>query len=178
MQAEIEPLIYEYFGLIGQEQALVEDTWNISDKSDTPGTLDTAMPTMEPIGAEGLKDYAETLAETLRSWSLKTSLSTRLTAGVDADLALAVLRVEQTKGKGTFHTAPLATELAAAVRRIEEAGTTTNGTLVYLRDETWWFKGPTITLAKPALRGRWTRTAALNDAAEIYATIQHSRATA
>ena len=37
VQDEIEPLLYEYFGLIGQEQALVEDTWNIFDKSDTPG---------------------------------------------------------------------------------------------------------------------------------------------
>ena len=178
VQSDIEPLIYEYFGLNEQEIALVVDTAAIFDKSDTPQKLDTAMPTLEPIGAEGLKDYAETLAETLRNWSLKTSLSTRLTAGVDTDLALAVLRVEQTKGKGTFHTAPLATELAAAADDIEEAATTTNGTLVYLRDETWWFDGPTITLAKPALRGRWTRTAALNDAAEIYATIQHSRATA
>ncbi len=175
VQAEVEPLIYEYFGLIGQEQALVDDCWEIFDKSDTPGSFDTAMPTLEPIAADGMEAYATTLAETLKSWSLKGSLATRITAGVDTALGIGVLRVERTKSDASFRTAPLSTDTAAAVKRIEEAATTTNGTLVYVRDETWWFDGPTIILAKPALRGRWSRTAALNDAAEIYATIQHSR---
>jgi hypothetical protein len=174
-QAEIEPLIYKYFGLIEQEIALVEDTINISDKSDTPGTLDTAMPTLEPIHADGLQDYARMLADTLRSWSLNNALSTNLIAGANEENGLAVLRVEQTRNTAAFHTAPLMDDLATAVKRIEEAATTTNGTFVYLRDETWWFDGPTITIAKPALRGRWTRTAAINDATEIYATIQQSR---
>jgi hypothetical protein len=58
VQEEIEPLLYEYFGLIGQERALVEDTWNIFDRSDTPGTLDTPIPTLEPLDAAGLDSYA------------------------------------------------------------------------------------------------------------------------
>ncbi|MCX6868186.1 MAG: N-6 DNA methylase [Verrucomicrobia bacterium] len=175
VQAEVEPLIYKYFGLVEQEIALVEDTINISDKSDTPGTLDTPMPTLEPIDAMGLHDYARMLGDTLRSWSLNKALSTNLIAGANEETGLAVLRVEQTRNAAAFHTAPLTDDLANAVKRIEEAATTDNGTLVYLRDETWWFEGPAITIAKPALRGRWTRTAAINDAAEIYTTIQLSR---
>ena len=115
------------------------------------------------------------LAETLREWSREKKLSLNLAAGVDDDLGLAVLKVEQTKTSGGFRTASLAKELAEAVKRIEEGATTSNGSLVYLRDETWWFDGPRIFIAKPALRGRWTRTAALNDSADVYATIQLSR---
>jgi hypothetical protein len=174
-QSEIEPLIFEYYGLIGQEQALVEDTCAIFDKSATPGALDTLMPTLASVDAEGLLDYAQTLEETLKGWSINNSLSTKLTAGVNKTLGLAILKIESTKRKGGFHVAPLTDELAGALKRIEEAATTTNGTLIYLHDETWWFDGPTITLSKPALYGRWTRTAALNDAAEVYATIQQSR---
>jgi hypothetical protein len=180
VQAEIEPLIFEYYGLNDQERILVEDTCAIFAKSATPGTIDTAMPTLEPLkDAEDLKHYAETLAETLRSWSIDNALSTKLTAGVNEPMGLGVLKIERTgkraKAPPLFRVAPLTDQLAEAVKRIEETASTTNGTLVYLRDETWWFEGPAITLAKPALRGRWTRTAALNDAAEIYASIQQSR---
>lgn len=175
VQEEIEPLLYEYFGLIGQEQALVEDTWSIFDKSKTPGALDTPMPTLESLDADDLGLYATMLAGTLREWSQEKKLALYLTAGVDEELNLAVLKVEQAKNDGVFRTAPLSRELAEAVRRIEEAATTSNGSIVYLRDETWWFDGPCIFIAKPALRGRWTRTAALNDSADVYAAIQSSR---
>ena len=175
VQEEIEPLLYEYFGLIGQEQALVEDTWNIFDRSDTPGTIDTPMPTLELLDAAGLHPYAEMLAETLREWSRDKKLTLSLTAGVNEELGLAVLKVEQTKTGSVFCAAPLSKELAEAVKRIEEGATTSNGSLVYLRDETWWFDGPRIFIAKPALRGRWTRTASLNDSADLYSAIQLSR---
>ena len=175
VQGEIEPLLYQYFGLTGQEEALVEDTWNIFDQSDTPGTIDTPMLTLEPLVAAGLNRYAGMLAETLRDWSREKKLALSLTAGVNAELGLAVLKVEQTKPGSVFRTAPLSKELAEAVKRIEEGATTSNGSLVCLRDETWWFDGPGIFVAKPALRGRWTRTAALNDSADIYAAIQLSR---
>ena len=54
VQEEIEPLLYEYFGLIGQERALVEDTCSIFDRSITPAEIDTPMPTLEPLDAAGL----------------------------------------------------------------------------------------------------------------------------
>ena len=153
----------------------MEDTWSIFDRSDTPGTIDTPMPTLEPLDAAGLDPYAGMLAETLREWSREKKLALSLTAGVNEELGLAVLKIEQTKTGGVFRTAPLSKELAEAVKHIEEGATTSNGSLVYLRDETWWFDGPRIFIAKPALRGRWTRTAALNDSADLYAAIQLSR---
>lgn len=175
VQEEIEPLLHDYFGLIDQERALVEDTASIFDKSDTPGTLDTPIPTLESLDAEGLSPYAETLINTLREWSREKKLALQVSGGVDIGLGLAVLRIEQAKAPSAFRTVLLTKELAEAVKRIEDAATITNGSLVYLRDEIWWFDGPRIFIAKPALRGRWTRTAALNDSADIYAAIQLSR---
>ncbi len=175
VQAELEPLLYEYFGIIEQERALVEDTCDIFDKSDTPNAVDAPMPTLESLGAGGLERYAKMLTDTLREWSREKTLSLSATSGVDAKLGIALLKVEQTKGNGAFRTAPLLKELAEALKRLEESATSSNGSIKYVRDETWFFDGPCIYIAKPALRGRWTRTAALNDAAEIRATIQFSQ---
>jgi hypothetical protein len=175
VQAAIEPLLYEYFGVIVQERALVEDTCDIFDKSDTPNTVDAPMPTLERLEDAGLEPYAKMLTDTLREWSRAKSLSLATTAGVDAKLGIALLKVEQTKNDGAFRTAPLAKELAEAMKRLEDSATSMNGSIKYVRDETWFFDGPRIYIAKPALRGCWTRTAALNDAAEIHATIQFSR---
>ncbi|MBK8092518.1 MAG: hypothetical protein IPK32_11205 [Verrucomicrobiaceae bacterium] len=175
VQEEVEPLIYDYFGLTNQERALVEDTCTIFDKSDTPGTLDTPMPTLDTLDANGLAPYADMLGSTLREWSQDQRLALTITSAVNDELGLAVVKVEQTKTSGSFRTTPLTKELSEAVRHIEGAATTGNGSLIYLRDETWWFDGPRIFIAKPALRGRWTRTAALNDSADLYAAIQQSR---
>jgi len=176
LQTEIEPLIYEYYGFIAQERILIEDTCDIFAKSATPGSINTPIPTLEVLqNAKELKDYADTLAQTLQGWSTNEALKLKLTAGINETLALGILRVEPVKSPSSFHTAPLTDELAEAVKRIEKAASTTNGTLDYLQDETRWLEGAAINIAKPALRGRWTRTAALNDAAEIYATIQHPR---
>jgi hypothetical protein len=175
VQAEIEPLLYEYFGIIKQEQALVEETCEIFDKSDTPNTVDAPMPTLEPLAVGGLECYAKMLTGTLREWSFEKKLNLSMTAGVDTMLGIALLRIEQTRSNSAFRAEPLAKELAEALKRLEESATTSNGSIKYIRDETWFFDGPRIYIAKPALRGRWTRTAALNDAAEIHATIRLSQ---
>jgi len=175
VQSEIEPLLYEYFGIIAQEQALVEETCDIFDKSDTPNTVDAPIPTLEPLDSGGLNSYAIMLTDTLREWSRGKSLRLSMIAGVDANLGLALLQVGQTQGGCSFRTAPLAKELGEALKRLENSAASSHGSLKYIRDETWFFDGPRVYIAKPALRGRWTRTAALNDAADIHATIQFSR---
>ncbi|HEY8902468.1 MAG TPA: N-6 DNA methylase, partial [Chthoniobacterales bacterium] len=174
IQSEIEPLLYDYFGLTDQEQALVEDTCRLFDMSDTPGSLDTPIPTLEPLNALELEPYAYRLANTLREWSKDKKLHLRVAGGVDSELCIAILKVEQANNN-TFTTLKYPKKLAEALKRIDQSATTSNGSLVYLYDETWWFDGKSIYIAKPALRGRWTQTSAINDCAEIYAEIQDSR---
>jgi len=150
VQAELEPLIYTYFGLNKQEIALVEDTCEIFDKSDTPGSLDGAksIPTLQPVDAD---------------------------AGcVDSKVGLGLVRLDQTKSARRFRTRAVSGELVTALQRLEEASTERSGTLAYLR-RPWVFDGTRIYIVKPALKGQWTRSAALNDAADLYAHIAEAR---
>jgi hypothetical protein len=175
LQREIDPLFYDYFGLNEQERALVEVTCDIFDKSDTPGSLAAAraVPTQEPLDAAGLEPYATMLADTLNGWATG-SLRVSVTGGVDGETSLGLVELTQTRAPQPFHTRNVSKPLAAAMQRLQEASKDKTGRLVFRRDG-WFFDGTRIVIAKPALLGQWTRTAALNDAAEIHAHIAEAR---
>lgn len=177
VQAELEPLLHTYFGLNENEQeiALVEDTCEIFDKSDTPGSLDAAksIPTLQPLDAAGLEPYAGMLTATLNSWT-SGALRVSASGSVDSEVGLGLVKLEQTKSANSFRTRTVSGELVRALRRLEEASTERSGSLAYLRCP-WVFDGTRIYIVKRALKGQWTRTAALNDAADIYAYIAEAR---
>ena len=175
LQAEIDPLIYKYFGLNEQEIALVEDTCDIFDKSDTPGSLDGAksIPTLKPVDASGLKPYARMLTATLNSWASGT-LRVSASGYVDSEIGLGLIMLEQTKSARKFRTCAISGELVGALRRLEEASTERSSSLAYLR-RPWLFDGARIYIVKPALKGQWTPTAALNDVTDIYDHIAEAR---
>jgi len=175
LQAELEPLIYAYFGLNEQEIALVEDTCGIFDKSDTPGSLDAAksIPTLQPVDAAGLAPYAEMLTTTLNSWASGTSFVSA-SGGVDSDVGLGFVQLDQTKLASSFRPRDINRELIAALQRLEKASTEQSGSLAYLR-QPWVFCGTRIYIVKPAIKGHWTCTAALNDAADLYARVAEAR---
>lgn len=176
LQAELEPLIYqEYFGLNEQEIALVEDTCDILDRSDTPGSLDVArnIPTLRPVDAGGLECYAKMLTDTLNSWA-SGALRVSASGGVDSEVGLGLVWLDQTKSANGFRACAVSGELVNALQRLEEASTERSGGLAYLR-RPWVFDGTRIYIVKPATKGEWTRTAALNDAADIYAHIAEAR---
>lgn len=174
-QAKIDPLIYKYFGLNEQEIALVEDTCETFDKSDTPGSLDGAksIPTLQPVDADGLEPYAGMLTATLNDWA-SGSLRVSASGGVDGKVGLGLVRLEQTKSARRFRTRAVSGELISALQRLEEASTERSGTLAYLR-RPWVFDGTRIYIVKPALKGQWTRSAALNDAADLHRHIAEAR---
>ncbi len=175
VQAELEPLINAYFGLNEQEIALVEDTCEIFDKSDTPGSLDGArsIPTLQPVDADGLEPYAEMLTATLNRWASGT-LRVSASGGVDSQVGLGLVKLDQTKSARSFRPQTISGELVSALQRLEEASIEQSGSLAYLR-RPWVFDGKRIYIVKPALKGQWTRTGALNDAADIYAHIVEAR---
>jgi len=175
LQAELEPLIYQYFGLNEQEIALVEDTCEIFDKSDTPGSLDAAksIPTLQPLEAAGLEPYTGMLTTTLNGWASGT-LRISGSGGVDGDLGLAIVELNQTKTANSFKTRAISAELADALKRLQEVSTQRSESLAYLRGA-WVFDGTRIYIVKPAFKGQWTRTAALNDAADLYTHVAEAR---
>lgn len=175
LQAELEPLIYEYFGLNEQEIALVEETCETFDNSDTPGSLDGAksIPTLQPVDARGLEPYAGMLTATLNEWA-SGSLRVSASGYVDNKVGLGLVRLDQTKSARKFRARAVSGELVNALQRMEEASTEQSGTLAYLR-RPWVFDEMRIYIVKPALKGQWTRTDALNDAADLYAHIAEAR---
>lgn len=177
VQAEVDSLICEYFGLNDQERALVEDTCDIFDRSDTPGSIEIAkaIPTLQPVNdARGLAGYAKMLSETLNGWATG-SMRVAARGGVDADLGLALVELQQVKQTKPYETRTLNGDLGVALQRLQDASTeTANRHLAYLRDA-WVFQGPRVYIVKPALQGHWTQTAALNDAADLHAEIVQTR---
>jgi hypothetical protein len=176
LQTELDQLIHEeYFGLNAQEVALIRDTCNVFDESDTPLSLAAAkdIPTLQPADAADLKSYATMLSATLNSWAsgvLRVSAS----GGIDGNLGLGLVELNQTKSAKSFKTCAVSTDLVCALQRLQESSTEQAGSLAYLRG-TWVFDGARICIVKPAFKGQWTRTAALNDAADLYAHIAEAR---
>ena len=177
IQAEINLLIYEYFGINEQERALVEDTCEIFDKSDTPASLEAArsIPTLQPIDAAGLDPYATMLTETLNSWA-SGSLRVRAHGGVDRELGLGLVELGQARTPQHFETRDISKQLANALGGLQEANIEQWGRFEFRRSGLVFDSDRArIYLVKPALRGQWTRTAALNDAVEISAHIANAR---
>lgn len=179
LQTELDPLIHEeYFGLNAQEVALIRDTCNVFDQSDTPPSLAAAkgIPTLEPLlDAADLEPYATTLIAALNSWT-SGALRVSVSGGVDDDLGLGLVELNQTKSASGFKTRGISDELASALQRLQEASTGRSDRLAYLRGQ--WVFDPDAThiyIVKPAIRGQWTPTAALNDATDLYPHIAEVR---
>ncbi|HBJ82534.1 MAG TPA: hypothetical protein DDZ88_01390 [Verrucomicrobiales bacterium] len=176
LQDELNPLIYAYYGLNEQEQALVEDTCEILDRSDTPGSLESArdIPTLRLLtSADELTSYAAMMASTLNEWATG-KVSAAVSGGVDAELGLALIEITQVKTARAFEPRSITKTLAKALERLHSSSTQQDGVFVFERTSLI-FDGPRILLLKPALLGQWTRIAALNDASHIYAQIAEAR---
>jgi len=184
LEAEVEPLIYRYFDLIDQEIILIEDTVEVFIKSATPHCLDASIPTLEPIHKNtlpvyrnGLTAYAETLADALNGWAAQMASPVRVSAsgGVDDQAGLALISLELTTGQPhPFKKTDLSAGLGDVLAQLLATASQQAGRLDYLRG-VLWFDESHIRLVKPFTVEYWTRTAALNDAAEVYARIAKAR---
>ena len=183
-QKDIEPLIYKYFGLTGQELMLVEDTFRIFEPSSTPTTryspkttsLDSLVKTsVEPYATNGLGIYADTLTGTLNSWAETDGSQYRVKAkgGVDENTGLAMVTVDLAENESGYEQKIISQELAEHANKLQKVASNEQGTLLYQRD-ILVFQGKQIHIIRPNILMNWTRTAALNDAARIYGEIVQS----
>ena len=183
-QENIEPLIYQYFGLTDQEIMLVEDTFWIFEPSSTPSTrhslktttLDSLTKTsVEPYAENGLGVYANTLTDTLNSWAEAEGSQYRVKAkgGVDENTGLAMVTINLANTEAEYAPQTISQELAERADKLQEVVSRENGTLLYQRD-ILVFQEKQIYIIRPNTLMNWTRTAALNDAAQIYGEIVQS----
>lgn len=175
LQVQLNPLIYEYFRINEQECALIEDTCDILDRSDTPASLNAAqgIPTLQRVDAAGLEPYATALTDTLNSWST-SAMRVHTTGGVDNRLGLALIELSQAQTLRPFQVRNVSAPLANALHGLQDANLECWGGLEFRRTGLI-FHNTHIYIVKPALRGHWSRIAALNDATEISAHIAEAR---
>jgi hypothetical protein len=170
---EVNPLIYEYFGLIDQEITLVEDTYRILKESiqQSRNKLDNGKGIRQLLNETALKEYADLLTKTLSDWmSPESTIRINAICRINEPLGLACVELIQSKT-----TQPVAVELltekeALAYLQLEYIATEERGSLRYLRAIRHFDNGR-IRIYKPARLGFWMRSTAINDAAALHAEI-------
>ena len=181
LQNELEPLIYQYFGLTQQEITLIEDTVRIFIPSATPTTwrspktftLDPINETtVEPYASMGLAVYADTLTDTLNSWAETEDSGYFVNAegGLDNRTGMTMVTLILSHKKTNYRQKSLSEELSEVLKSYQSQASKKNGTLHYERD-IFFFQGKKIHIIRPNILLNWTRTAAINDAAKIYGEV-------
>lgn len=187
LQTELEPLIYQYFGLTEQEIALVEDTTEIFIPSATPSSRRSLKTvTLDPIeqvkilpyAKKGLATYANTLTTTLNAWAKAEGSRLRVCAegGMNLETGLAMVTVRLSSEEKSFIQKAVAEDLLKALEAYSKNIAIKHGTLEYERD-ILLFQSEAIHIIRPNILLNWTRTAALNDAARIYGEIAMGKRT-
>lgn len=179
-QAKLERDIYRYFDLTEEEIALVEDTVKYIEPSSTPINRDAVrtanVPTLKPVTEhdELLSKYADTLTATLNEWAEGGAMRVEASAAQLGERPFVLLHLRQTKRPRAFRLEKFTNHVEAVLERIYEASRQNQGRFNYPRTVTF-FDGPSIYLLKPNTLSHWTRSAALNDADEIFAEVIRQR---
>ena len=174
LSKKLEPYVYEYFGLTKEEIALIEDTCDIYEKSATPESYNKTIKTLEKTTENNRLIYSDWLCNTLNTWILEAwrpdpapfffcAESTRFKT-----LGQVLITLYKTKSKKTgVEINPQNQEMIKALKRISGASVREKGSLTYLRGIVF-ADNDKLYLLKPDMLGKWTRTAALNDAQELF----------
>ncbi len=162
---------------------LVEDTVSVIIPSATPGDIANPIPSRVPVHqnrvdiyAQGLSVYASAIADTLNLWADEhgSDIRVSLRGGVHEATGMASVSVKLTDRPAPFENAALSDAVFLKLAKLAESAATRKGCLEYLRGVIV-FHQDEIHIFKPVDLIGWTRTAALNDASEIYARIAQAR---
>jgi hypothetical protein len=178
LQLELENEVYRYFDLTSEEIALVEDTLAVAEESSTPANRDIVrrreIASLKTPKQPEIRRYARMLTETLNSWSVGGSLKVEASAAIADEEGLVLLTLAQTRHPRPCQFTTLDKKAHVALERIWNAARQDVGHFIYPRTATF-FDGTRIHILKPATLGQWTRSAALNDADEIFASVVRAR---
>lgn len=160
---DIEPLVFEYFGVTATEKILIEDTLKVFIPSSTPGSLDGDIPTLDDSSPEERTAYAKQLCQTLNTWGRGKGLSLSAQGRIAEKFGLSLLILTKGKTVTGYRETEAQAEVADAIAGIEKAIAIEHRKLAYARGFTL-FEPNRALMLKPLARRHWTRTAALNDA--------------
>ena len=180
LSKKLELHVFEYFGLTEEEIALIEDTCDIYEKSATPESYSKTIKTLEKTTENNRLIYSDWLCNTLNTWILEAwrpdpapfffcAESTRFKT-----LGQVLITLCKTKRKKAgIEIDPQNKETIKALKRISVASINEQGSLSYLRGIVF-ADNDKLHLLKPDMLGKWTRTAALNDAQDIFDLVMAS----
>jgi type I restriction-modification system DNA methylase subunit len=178
LQSELEREIYNYFDLTDEEVALVEDTIRYVEPSSTPrnreSILDGGVPNLLPTDRAILREYAAMVTGTLNEWAEGGHFQVEASAAQFEDRPFVLFHLRQTRKPRLFRLEKIDHHTQAVLERIYDAARQKQGRFDYPRTVTF-FDGESIYLLKPNSLMHWTRTAALNDADEIFAEVIRQR---
>ncbi|MGE0529471.1 MAG: hypothetical protein AB7P49_20655 [Bdellovibrionales bacterium] len=181
LQADLDPLIYQYFDLTDEEIILVEDTWKVYEPSSTPPTPNSPIPTLQKTVIEDRVAYSSLLCKTLNDWSRMDqpdgrdspfSIYAESSSLPMAGMVLVTLKKSPKEKPCSDILAN--SEIENAVVKISRASKKEKVGFEYLRGIIFG-DGEKIHLLKPDLLGQWTRTCALNDADTVFQIIVQSK---
>jgi hypothetical protein len=167
----INPLVYEYFDLDDGERTLVEDTNNVVIPSTRPTRASDKVPTLRlPTSAER-GEYLRVLCATLNDWAREGRYRIEGRTLVSAKSGVGAVELTKVNGKKPSAVTPGEDrELLAVLDRLRKTFSKQLGSVELLRGVKVFDKD-TAYLFKPLRLRFWTRTAALNDADAIAASI-------
>lgn len=169
-KAKIEPLLFEYFDLLPQEQILVHDTVNVIVGSTRPTRARLAVPTLLPPNRTAQAQYEKQLCSMLNKWAKKSQFRVTAKMIISDDLGIGVVVLSKTTGSATGETSLVEPSLLAQLNKIRRAIPQQLATLDIARG-VMVFDANKLYLVKPIGHRFWTQTAALNDADEIASTL-------
>ncbi len=170
---EIEPLVYEYYGISESEQMLIEDTININRRSMTPSSLGEDICTIGKPTSNERKDYGELLCNILNSWAKRSRFRVNGKVELSDRLGTSVVTLWKSHKAELFKEEQTSDNLQAVLEDVQGALPKQMGRLTYYRNLKV-FDGNKLYILKPLARRHWTKTAAINDADDIAAAILSS----
>lgn len=169
-KCDIEPFVFEYFGVTLVERMLIEDTVKLFIPSSTPGTLDGDIPTLDDSKPEERTEYAKQLCQTINTWGRGNGSILNARGCIAERLGLGLLVLTKDKKEKDYTEKAAPAEVADAIAGIEKAIAIEHHKLAYARGFTLFERDHAYVL-KPLARRHWTSTAALNDADAMFAAM-------
>lgn len=169
-QAQVNPLIYEYFDVIPSERILVEDTVRLTIPSFRPSSYRPLVPTIMPSTDPEVAQYNSRLCATLNGWTKDSIYQVTGATVISRKMGVGLIVLEKIEHGNSSSIPSDNSNLLNPLKFLQDSSAVKINTLELLRGLKI-FDGNRLYILKPLGRRYWSETAALNDADEIASSI-------
>ncbi|MDB6028022.1 MAG: type restriction-modification system methyltransferase subunit [Verrucomicrobiales bacterium] len=164
---DLNEIVYRYYDVARWERDLIDDTIRIFKPSIMPfpsRLID--LPTLVETSEVERKIYAEHLRVTLNRWANRQGWKLSATGHLAAREGLCLVTLTRDDGQ-TKYSEKSSGDFDKLLRRLADAAQVNQSGITYLRGF-YLIEGNKIHILKPLAQRHWTKTAALNDADELW----------